>query len=84
MGSEDFAQKVFNKVFQDDIIRLRDMEDMWKTRKPPEPLSFSPLYEEAIAVESTVSSDEQKIWSLVEDFAVFKDRYSNTLRDLNI
>ena len=77
MGSQDFAQKVFDKVFQDDIIRLRDMEDIWKTRKPPEPLSFSPLHEEAIAVESTISSDEQKIWSVVEDFAVFKDRYCN-------
>jgi ubiquitin-like 1-activating enzyme E1 B len=75
MGSEDFAQKVFDKVFQHDIIRLRDMEDMWKTRKPPEPLSFGPLHQKATAVESTISSDDQKIWSLAEDFAVFKDRY---------
>lgn len=78
MGSEYFAQKVFDKVFRDDIVRLRDMEDMWKTRKPPEPLSFGSLQEEAIAVESAISSNDQTIWSLVEDFAVFKDRYSIT------
>lgn len=75
MGSDDFAEKVFNKVFNEDIDRLRKMEDMWKTRKPPQPLSFDPLQQEATAVDSTISSDDQKVWSLVEDFAVFKDRY---------
>ena len=82
MGSKDFSQRVFDKVFHDDIIRLRDMEDMWKTRKPPRTLSFGTLYEEAIAVESTISSYDQRIWSLVEDLAVFRDRYYDTSSDL--
>lgn len=75
MGSDGFGEKVFTKVFNEDVDRLRKMEDMWKTRKPPQPLSFDPLQQEATAVDSTISSDDQKIWSLVENFAVFKDRY---------
>ncbi|KAK2794405.1 E1 ubiquitin-activating protein uba2 [Onygenales sp. PD_10] len=85
MGSEDFAKKVFNKVFRDDIVRLRQMEDMWKTRPPPVPLSFDSLQREATAVESTISSDDQKVWSLTENFAVFKDslkRLSTRLQEL--
>ncbi|EGC50026.1 ubiquitin-activating enzyme [Histoplasma capsulatum var. duboisii H88] len=85
MGSDGFAEKVFTKVFNEDVDRLRKMEDMWKTRKPPQPLSFAPLQQEATAVDSTISSDDQKIWSLVENFAVFKDslgRLSRRLQEL--
>lgn len=74
MGTSDFASKVFNKVFKDDIERLRAMEDMWKTRKPPQPLSFDELQEQSKPIESTVSSADQKVWSQAEDFVVFKDR----------
>ncbi|PGH03473.1 ubiquitin-like 1-activating enzyme E1 B [Blastomyces parvus] len=85
MGSDNFAEKVFTKVFNEDVDRLRKMEDMWKARKPPQPLSFDPLQQEATAVDSTISSDDQKVWSLVENFAVFKDslgRLSRSLQEL--
>ncbi|OAX78760.1 hypothetical protein ACJ72_06931 [Emergomyces africanus] len=85
MGSDDFAEKVFNKVFNEDIDRLRQMEDMWKTRKPPQPLPFDTLQQEATAVEPTISTDDQKVWSLAENFAVFKDslgRLSRRLQEL--
>lgn len=74
MGSDDFAEKVFIKVFKEDIERLRGMEDMWKTRKPPEPLDYGTLQEKASAIDPTVSQNDQKIWTLEEDFVVFKDR----------
>ena len=38
MGSQDFPRLIFDKVFKEDIERLRSMEDMWKTRKAPEVL----------------------------------------------
>lgn len=85
MGTSDFASKVFNKVFKDDIERLRTMEDMWKTRKPPQPLSFDELQEQSKPIESTVSSADQKVWSQAEDFVVFKDsldRLSKRLKTL--
>lgn len=75
MGSAEFPRKVFEKVFKEDIERLRSMEDMWKTRKPPEALDSDKLEEESSSIETAVSSNDQKVWSLAEDFVVFRDRY---------
>jgi ubiquitin-like 1-activating enzyme E1 B len=74
MGSTEFTQKVFDKVFKDDINRLRGMEDMWKTRKPPEPLDLQKLEEALESIEPTVSSNDQVVWSLSQNLVVFKDR----------
>ncbi|KAL1959145.1 hypothetical protein VTO42DRAFT_2932 [Malbranchea cinnamomea] len=73
IGASDFAQKVFDKVFTSDIVRLRHMEDAWKSRKAPEPLSFASLNAEAQTVPGEVSLDDQRVWSLAENLAVFKD-----------
>jgi ubiquitin-like 1-activating enzyme E1 B len=78
MGSPEFYQKVFEKVFKEDIERLRGMEDMWKTRTAPQPLDFEKLQQESSSIEPIVSVNDQKVWSLAEDFVVFKDR-SETL-----
>ncbi|KAF3907529.1 hypothetical protein AA313_de0201833 [Arthrobotrys entomopaga] len=46
------------------------MKDMWKTRKAPIPLSF----EFSLAsVTPTVPNNDQKVWSLAENFAMFSD-----------
>lgn len=74
IGTEDFAQRVFDKVFKDDIERLRGMEDMWKTRKPPTALDYEPLQEKAATVEAKISQNDQRTWTLEENFTVFKDR----------
>lgn len=78
MGSDEFPKKVFDKVFNQDINRLREMEDMWKSRKAPEPLDFESLDEALSNVDSGVSSSDQRIWTLSENFAVFKDRFGLT------
>ncbi|KAK4983734.1 E1 ubiquitin-activating protein uba2 [Elasticomyces elasticus] len=72
MGSADFPRLVFEKVFTTDIERLRSMEDMWKTRQPPDPLSFSELSTSAASVPADIASRDQKVWSLAENFDVFK------------
>lgn len=74
MGSEGFARKVFDKVFKNDIERLRAMEDMWKTRKPPTALNYDSISEKASSVEATIAQNDQKVWAPEEDFVVFKDR----------
>lgn len=74
IGSEDFAQKVFDKVFKDDIERLRSMEDMWKTRKPPTALDYKSILENAGVIDPSVSKNDQKAWTTEEDLVVFKDR----------
>ncbi|OAG42433.1 hypothetical protein AYO21_03309 [Fonsecaea monophora] len=73
MGSNDFAKQVFDKVFKEDIERLVKMEDMWKDKKPPEPLSYDTLEQGASTAGPEVSQNGQQTWSAVENFVVFKD-----------
>ncbi|EEP79793.1 hypothetical protein UREG_04639 [Uncinocarpus reesii 1704] len=82
-GSSDFAKKVFDKVFTQDIVRLCGMEDMWKSRKIPEPLSYDSLENEASSVDSFISKEDQKTWTLVENFAVFKDSIQRLVKRLH-
>lgn len=74
MGSDDFSRKVFEKVFETDIERLRGMEGMWKERQPPELLSYDELQEKSATIEPTVSIDDQRVWTMGENFTIFKDR----------
>ena len=74
MGSDDFIRTVFEKVFQHDIDRLRSMEDMWKTRKPPLPLNFDQVLREAQGVDASVALRDQQAWTPIENFTVFSDR----------
>lgn len=78
IGSDEFPQLLFDKVFKTDIERLRSMEDMWRFRQPPEPLEYKSLMVEALRVlESTskdaIIQDGQKVWSLEESLIVFND-----------
>lgn len=74
MGHDDFSRKVFEKVFKIDIERLLEMEEMWKERQAPELLNFDKVEEESASVSPEVSVDDQRVWTLAENFAVFKDR----------
>ena len=74
MGSDEFSKKVFNKVFRDDIERLRGVQDMWKERKPPEVLHYDQLEEESKSIEPAISITDQRAWTQPEAFVVFKDR----------
>lgn len=73
MGKSEFATEVFNKVFHDDIQRLRSMEEMWQNRKPPEPLMFEALTEDSPIVKQgqALAVQDQRVWSLLENISVF-------------
>ena len=73
MGSKDFPRLVFNKVFKEDIERLRSMEDMWKTRTAPTALDYETLLQEVVSVEQNISHKDQVEWTVAENFAVFVD-----------
>jgi len=67
---------LFNKVFKTDIERLRSMEDMWKTRRKPDPLDFDTLLDQAassLARKEAVLLDGQHVWSLEENLVVLLD-----------
>jgi ubiquitin-like 1-activating enzyme E1 B len=73
MGSQDFPRAVFEMVFSDDIERLLSMEDMWKGKRAPVALSFDKLSDDSKPPVQTTLSDDQKTWSVAENFAVFVD-----------
>ncbi|SLM36487.1 ubiquitin-like activating enzyme [Lasallia pustulata] len=80
MGSDDFPRKVFDKVFKNDIDRLRSMEEMWKTRRPPEALHYDAIRKDASDEGSNVAQQDQQTWTLAENFVVFCD----SLRRLSV
>jgi ubiquitin-like 1-activating enzyme E1 B len=79
MDSQEFPRMVFTKVFEEDIERLRSMEDMWKSRKPPEALHYDNLSQHTPEIGSVISSQDRRIWSMTENFAVF----TNSLKRLS-
>ncbi len=88
VGTDNFAQMLFEKVFDADINWLRSMEDMWQSRKPPEPLKYKEVMtraSEAIAAKNSILLDDQRAWSLEENLVVFidsLDRLSKTMAKL--
>lgn len=76
VGTEEFPRMLFTKVFKTDIERLRSIEDMWKSRKPPEVLDYDTLLKQANGLGSSADAileDGQKVWSLEENLIVFND-----------
>jgi len=74
MGSGDFPRKIFDKVFTEDITRLRSMEDMWKSRKAPQALDYDEVAKSAAEICHPVSKRDQVAWNLAENFRVFCER----------
>ncbi|KAK7204498.1 SMT3/SUMO-activating complex, catalytic component UBA2 [Myxozyma melibiosi] len=91
-GTLEFPKLVFEKVFKIDIDRLLSLADAWRTRRPPVPLDYSAVKTAAdeAGLDSQkkvtmLAADDQPIWNLVENFAVFADsisRLSNRLVEL--
>jgi ubiquitin-like 1-activating enzyme E1 B len=73
MGSQDFPRLVFDKVFKEDIERLRSMEDMWKTKRAPEALDYDALMQDSLGVGEGIAQQDQVTWNVAENFAVFVD-----------
>lgn len=88
VGTEKFPQMLFDKVFNDDVARLRSMEDMWKSRRPPTPLEYESVMRQATEVsgaKEAIIQDGQKVWTLAENLIVFNDslsRLSQRMLDL--
>lgn len=80
MGTETFPQLLFNKVYKDDVVRLRSMEEMWKTRRAPDPLDYDSVLKDSSDAEARkqkILDNDQKTWTLQENVIVFKDRYTS-------
>lgn len=77
MGTESFPQLLFNKVYKDDIERLKSMEEMWKTRRPPQTIDYVSTIQELADAEGKkddILKGGQRVWDLHENVVVFRDR----------
>ena len=70
---DNFAKLIFEKVFKQDIDRLRSIEDMWKSRKPPEALDHDEIAQASAGIDPGVSRQDQTPWSVTQNHAVFVD-----------
>lgn len=68
-------EKIFNKLFHDDIKYLLSMSDLWKKRTPPAPIKYGVFDEDgAVTLESsnlTGENRDQKVWTVRECQSVF-------------
>lgn len=68
------VEKIFNKLFYEDIKYLLSMSDLWKKRTPPTPMKYGEFDDEInSASESNLmgSNREQKVWTIRECQSVF-------------
>lgn len=63
-------EKLFSKLFGDDIRYLLSMENLWKKRRPPVPLSWASLPGQAAPAQHSGLPD-QRVWSVHECAQVF-------------
>ncbi|XP_028140866.1 SUMO-activating enzyme subunit 2 [Diabrotica virgifera virgifera] len=85
--SNDYdPEQLFNKFFQTDIEYLLKMENLWKTRKPPVPLSW----QQALSLGGTAESDAEsgtaanmQVWSISKCAKVFESTVSILKKDLS-
>jgi len=75
------AQKIFNKLFRDDIKYLLSMKTLWKERRPPQPQDFDNLEGKGEEVDKKKMRD-QRVWSAHECAEVFASCLSALKTDL--
>lgn len=64
---------IIDKLFKRDVEQLLTMDSMWKERIPPIPLDHEGLQPKVDAVDaSKVIKEDQRVWTLAENVAVFK------------
>ncbi|XP_052232041.1 SUMO-activating enzyme subunit 2-like isoform X1 [Dreissena polymorpha] len=70
-GIQYEPQKLFNKMFRDDIKYLLSMETLWKKRRPPTPLDWDKLPNTVDGVVPKDTIQDQRQWSVQECANVF-------------
>ncbi|KAK5642535.1 hypothetical protein RI129_008702 [Pyrocoelia pectoralis] len=78
--------KLFNKFFHDDIDYLLLMENLWKTRKPPEPISWemaSACGTEKRKVLTDDVSSEMDVWPIYLCAEVFSTTIATLKKELS-
>lgn len=81
MNDLDFVEKVFDRVFHHDILRLKEIKDLWNNRKEPVPLRYQQVGKGLIPTtghEQDAHISYYCVPALEESFEMFRFRYSNS------
>ncbi|XP_011568472.2 SUMO-activating enzyme subunit 2 [Plutella xylostella] len=76
------AEKLFTKLFGDDIRYLLSMENLWKKRRPPTPLVWTNLPGKDDPPAQHSGLPDQRVWSVHECAQVFSDSCKALQADL--
>ncbi|XP_075978519.1 ubiquitin-like activating enzyme 2 [Anticarsia gemmatalis] len=76
------AEKLFGKLFGDDISYLLSMENLWKKRRPPTPLVWNNLPGKDDAPAQHSGLPDQRVWSVYECAQVFAASCKALQKDL--
>ncbi|XP_072024807.1 SUMO-activating enzyme subunit 2-like [Amphiura filiformis] len=67
-------QKLFKKLFHDDVKYLLSMDKLWKKRRPPTPLDWDNLPQsESNQTDAASLIKDQRLWDMQECVSHFKD-----------
>ncbi|XP_043471679.1 SUMO-activating enzyme subunit 2 [Leptopilina heterotoma] len=78
-------EKLFTKLFHDDIKYLLSMDNLWKKRRPPAPLEWSNLPDGVAGSSKDVSDPglkDQQRWSIARCGSIFAESIKNLSKDL--
>lgn len=81
-------EKLFTKLFHDDIKYLLSMDNLWKERRPPTPLDWKNLPDE-VAGCSKDNTDQlglkdQQRWSIAKCSSIFSSALANLKKNLEV
>lgn len=80
-------EKIFNKLFSDDIKYLLSMSDLWKKRTPPTPMQYGVFDDEtnlsSVEVNLTGNARDQKVWTVRECQSVFATSLADLQTDFS-
>ncbi|XP_033202309.1 ubiquitin-like activating enzyme 2 [Bombus vancouverensis nearcticus] len=79
------SEKLFTKLFHDDIKYLLSMDNLWKKRRPPIPLSWKELPDGVPGCSKEVNEPglkDQQRWSISKCGAVFAESIKNLSSNL--
>ncbi|EMR11277.1 hypothetical protein PNEG_00306 [Pneumocystis murina B123] len=68
---ENFAEKLFKKLYFDDIIQLKSMEEISRILKTINPLSYEDLKSKSDTIDKERLKNSQLVWTIEENFYIF-------------
>ncbi|KAG5519230.1 hypothetical protein PMAC_002318 [Pneumocystis sp. 'macacae'] len=75
--NKDFAKKLFKKLYYDEIVELKSLEDISKILKIINPLSYEDLESKSYLIDQERLKNGQLVWTIEENFQIFLSSLEN-------